>query len=475
MKIVIFGTGAFYRNIKDNIPDSVEITGFLDNNSALWGACVDGVPVYAPEDVFDLAFDRIVLCSVKAPEMEDQLLELGVDRNSIWWWEKFCAIMYPESHQIFGEIPPPSNRGKNILIITQDLGYHGGGLVAVHAAQALRERGYSVILAAQTGNLKTIEEANRAGTPVVISPALFYLGRDSWPYLDRFDVVLVNVYPMIQCACEISRVKPVLWWMHEVSSVYDLEYPIYHRLYKESDLLNQIGRVYPVAVSEVAKENFNKYYPGVIQETLPYGIPDSGLGSKKAASNGKVIFSIVGGIEPRKGQRVFLDAIDLLSQEERERAEFWIIGGTPNTEYCDNVLKRAASIPEVKIRGIMTREEIARAYQEVDVCVCASLEECLPVVMVEGLMYGKLCITTDSSGMSQHIRDGENGFLIPTDDAEALAERLRWAIQNNVSETAENIRINARRTYEEYFTLEKFGDRLEQALSKTIKRYNQRS
>lgn len=90
-------------------------------------------------------------------------------------------------------------------------------------------------------------------------------------------------------------------------------------------------------------------------------------------------------------------------------------------------------------------------------------------------MYGKLCITTDSSGMSQHIRDGENGFLIPTDDAEALAERLRWAIQNNVSETAENIRINARRTYEEYFTLEKFGDRLEQALSKTIKRYNQRS
>ena len=84
MKIVIFGTGAFYRNIKDNIPDSVEITGFLDNNSALWGACVDGVPVYAPEDVFDLAFDRIVLCSVKAPEMEDQLLELGVDRNSIW-------------------------------------------------------------------------------------------------------------------------------------------------------------------------------------------------------------------------------------------------------------------------------------------------------------------------------------------------------------------------------------------------------
>lgn len=473
MRIVIFGTGVFYKNRKDKIPDTVEITAFLDNNSALWGTCVDGVSVHAPKDIFDLRFDAIVLCSLSAGEMEDQLLELGVDKDLIWWWERFYGIMNRENYQIFGEIPAPGRRGKNVLIVTQDVGYHGGGMVAVYAAEVLRERGYSVILAAQTGDPNTVQEANRAGIAVVISPALFYLDRGSLWRLDRFDVVLSNVYTMIQCACEICRVKPVLWWMHEVSRFYELGYSRYHRIYRESDLLNQMNHVYPVAVSEVAKRNFNTYYPGVIQETLPYGIPDLGVKMEQVRREGKLIFSIVGGIEERKGQRVFLDAIQLLSQEERDQAEFWIIGGTQKTEYCDDVLERAARIPEVKVRGIMTREEINRAYQDIDVCVCASLEECLPVVVVEGMMHGKLCIATDSSGMFQHIKDGENGFIIPTNDAKALSEKLSWAIQNYNSEIGERIRRNARKTYEEFFTLEKFSERLERALLETIHQYKQ--
>ena len=34
-------------------------------------------------------------------------------------------------------------------------------------------------------------------------------------WIQQFDAVLVNVFPMLPCACELVRIKPVLWWIHE--------------------------------------------------------------------------------------------------------------------------------------------------------------------------------------------------------------------------------------------------------------------
>jgi glycosyltransferase involved in cell wall biosynthesis len=69
--------------------------------------------------------------------------------------------------------------------------------------------------------------------------------------------------------------------------------------------------------------------------------------------------------------------------------------------------------------------------------------EGLPVVVLEALAAGRLCVATDASGAGDVITNGENGFLVPARDSEALASRLRAVLALDEA-TRERIGTRAR-------------------------------
>lgn len=52
------------------------------------------------------------------------------------------------------------------------------------------------------------------------------------------------------------------------------------------------------------------------------------------------------------------------------------------------------------------------------------------VVMLEAMALGKPVIATEAPGTIDHIRDGENGFLVPPDDPAALTETVNRLVKN---------------------------------------------
>ena len=105
-------------------------------------------------------------------------------------------------------------------------------------------------------------------------------------------------------------------------------------------------------------------------------------------------------------------------------------------------------------------------YQKVDVIVCPSMEDPLPVVMTEGMMFYKPCIASDATGTAEFIADGENGFVVRAGDPIDLAEKMEWFINNkkNICTMGQA----ARRVYEENFRMENFGARLENAIKEDV-------
>lgn len=464
MNVIIFGMGNYYMEQKEKLLSlsGIKIVAFSDNNALLWKQKEDGVPVISPDAIRLYAYEKIVIMSIYAREIYEQLVAMGVDRNKVVTWERFLAEIQQQSGEYFCREFIADNIEKDVLIVSYDLNYDGASLVAVYAATVLKERGRSVMLAAAKGGDKFIREMVKKGISIVINSALPYILEADREWFREFQVVLVNTFPMIECACEISELCPVIWWVHEASPFYKT----ITRKYPNSLDMGRFANINIYAVSKNAQYYFNSVYPNRVQKTLSYGIPDTAI--HKVAESGqkkKVVFAVIGTVYPLKGQDIFLKAAGRMCFDTR--AEFWVIGRylDKEREYLETILNLAAQLDSVKMIGELSRDEMQEAFSQIDVVVCASHEETVSITITEAMMHGKICITTENTGIADYIQNGKNGFVIPTNDVAALSERMQWVALHY--EELENVRTEARKIYEEHFTMETFGANLEKALYET--------
>lgn len=460
MKTIVFGVGNYYQEQKGNLKsfDEIEVIAFSDNNAAVWNQKMDGIIVIPPHSIVNFEYDRILVMSIYACEIYDQLLRLGVTEKKIVIWDRFYRKTLHRNLKM-PEAIKEGGRNRKVLIISQALGYDGGAFAAIYAASALRDSGASVTLMVPGGDKRLIEEAAKKGMEIVIQPSLPYILEPDREWICWFDDVIVNLFTMAESACEISKFCSVHWWIHEASVCYKTVMA----LYPSCKHINDILAVHIYAVSNVAMRNFNHFLGvGRCKRILPIGIPDmAGVEKKERPFHSSAIVAVIGSVNRLKAQDIFLEAVSML--DDTNETEFWVIGKRHDQYYSEKIEKMAAGIKSVKLLGELTRERIHEAFQKIDVLVCASHEETLSLTVIEGMMYGKVCITTDTTGAAEYIENGVNGFVIPSNNAVALKEKLEWVLANISS--LGNVRMNARKTYEKYFSMHVFGRNLESVLN----------
>jgi len=466
-RIVLFGTGAYYRKFKAMCSAEDKVVGLIDNNAALWGQCMDGVVVNAPDKLCEMSYDYIILLSAKAYEMKEQLSEMNIPDSQMLYMEEYRSLRTEDKVTVF----PASfsaheeKTGKgNILFVSTDLDYNGGTIAVFYAAMALQSRGYRVTLAAPAGNSRFVREVNEKGITVCLSPLLPLVSRAFCDWMSPFDMVFVNVFQMLVTACEISLLKPTVWWIHECSHKYDGHYERTRRIYKEYDDVSKMEKLHVVAVSEIAKNNFNYFYPGRIAECLAYGIPDErGTDVPVVSAKNKVVLAVIGAMSVRKNQKILLRALERLPDEVARQVEIRFIGDS-NTQYGMEVRAEAKGISQIKFLGVMNRQEVAQQFRDIDVLICSSLEETMSITVTEGMMFGKICLVSKNTGMAEYITEGKNGYVFDPEDEQELADRISDIVSK--CDEWEAIEKRARETYEADFSMEVFGKRLEELLGK---------
>ncbi|MCC7004215.1 MAG: glycosyltransferase [Gemmatimonadaceae bacterium] len=135
----------------------------------------------------------------------------------------------------------------------------------------------------------------------------------------------------------------------------------------------------------------------------------------------------IGRLAEKKGIPVLLDALSRLDASVR-----LVIAGTgPEEDALRAQVARLGLTERVEFAGFVTGAAKDALIAAADVVVVPSIvtpsgdAEGLPVVVLEALAAGRLCVATDASGAGDVITDGENGFLVPARDSEALASRLK--------------------------------------------------
>lgn len=453
VKLLIFGIGYYYQVRKKMIPKHAEIVGYVDNH--VTSEYMNGKKIYLPNQIAEIEYDYVVLMSLQSHEMKKQLLKLGIEESKIKNYEEFLAIIYANQFFVFSgkQTDLKKKKSLNVLVAYTTLSYAGGTMTAIESARLLQKK-YNVDVAVTHGDDKFIRLLNEEGINVIVCPTLMTLKYKDNPWIQKYDVVLANTVGMMRFAMEISNYRPVLLWLHDPLSFVKREQENHCFALKKRPML-QIA-----AVSHIAKRNFEEVFGKTYDvKILQYGIPDTSNQNVAKKRKDKMIFALIGWVNPIKGQDILVRAVQQMTKKEREQFEVWFVGAWDNiSEYCLNVKSEIAESENMKIIGELDREEMKSLYADIDVVISASREDCFPIVLLEGMMNEKLCISSDATGVSKYLVTGKNGLLFESENVEELTQQIRWVINNK--DKIADMGKHAKETYRKELSENTFRERL---------------
>ena len=104
-------------------------------------------------------------------------------------------------------------------------------------------------------------------------------------------------------------------------------------------------------------------------------------------------------------------------------AYLWVAGDGPMGGELED-LARALGVAE-RVRFLGWRTDRGALLRAADICLLPSRYEPFGTVILDAWSVHTPLIACDSAGPRAHIRDGENGMLVPADDPNALAAAIR--------------------------------------------------
>lgn len=143
-------------------------------------------------------------------------------------------------------------------------------------------------------------------------------------------------------------------------------------------------------------------------------------------------FVYVGVLIPRKGVHLLLDAFAGVASEFPD-SHLWLVGSADNPHYAEGLVKQVERLhltERVTFVGRVPQAELARYLGRSRALVLPSSSEGLPRVIIEAMIAAMPVVATCVSGIPDVVTDGVNGYLVPPDDAPALAQALRTVLTN---------------------------------------------
>jgi glycosyltransferase involved in cell wall biosynthesis len=183
--------------------------------------------------------------------------------------------------------------------------------------------------------------------------------------------------------------------------------------------------------------------------------------ASRAAEPGPLRILFLGNVIPRKGLHTLLEAIQLQSLD----VQLGVVGSlATDPVYAREMQQKAPSL--VTFHSSLDNAPLAEKLKSAQVLVVPSSYEGFGIVYLEGMGFGLPAIGTNAGAASEIIRDGETGYLIPPEDAETLAARLRTLATDRALLT--KLSLNALERYQQQPSWPQTAESIRQFLGKMI-------
>lgn len=241
--------------------------------------------------------------------------------------------------------------------------------------------------------------------------------------MNLVDVVHTNV-SVNSIGINISKKwnKPHIWHMRE-NLIGNTKYGIFHQ--KSYVQLINSSHNNVIYISDFMRREWSKLDISVDSSYVVYnGITD--VSSKKIYfdNSDKVSFVVVGSLLRTKGQYQVLEAINLLTDQQKEKVHLTIIG-TGDKQYT---LYLQSLVDKYDLSSIVTFNgydpNISEHLKNFDVGLMTSKAEAFGRTTVEYMMAGLPVIASNTGANPELIKHNENGLLYEWDDFTSLKNQI---------------------------------------------------
>lgn len=213
---------------------------------------------------------------------------------------------------------------------------------------------------------------------------------------------------------------------YDIRSGIEMGGNIYHKLFKIGDCL--------LAISDYNYKNLISF--GADPQKVVFhsvGIDLNTFSDKwesgKLHQPRPIIILTVARLVKEKGLQYGIQSVSkLLERNPMLCLKYHIVGDGPLEKELINLVEKLSLNKIVYFLGGMTQEDVIREMKKAHIFLLPSVEEALPVVLMEAQAVGLPIVATSVGSVYQDVSVGKSGFLVPERDVDALAGKLEYLI-----------------------------------------------
>lgn len=200
---------------------------------------------------------------------------------------------------------------------------------------------------------------------------------------------------------------------------------------KQADLVIG-GGGYAIA-NRIRKMNVSAQRIRSINPGIDAGFIESKPIMPREVTNRELNLLFVGRFHPNKGLEYLAEALRLIRHEPWQLT---IVGDTSyDLDYGKKIMNKIKELgisDRIVYQGRITDiGELRKMYEEADIFVLPSVEECYPFVLLEAMSVGLPIVATDVAAIPEIVKDGVQGIIVPSKNPQALANAIRKLIHDS--------------------------------------------
>ena len=364
-----------------------------------------------------------------------------------------------------------------VLNVISDLNVGGAGKCVINFCKNYDRKKFEIVVVVPEGS-ELVSELKNTNARIIELDGLKNKSLDFKSFFklrkiiknEKPDIVHTHASSIAKLAAKCVKNTKVIYTRHSVFPVSDrIKHGIGRWLYKT---VNELTSDRIIAVAEAAKDNLTD---GGIDENMidivlngVEKIEETSINDKNnlkkefGISNDEKVIGILARLEKVKGHEYFIDSAKIVL-ESGIKAKFFIVG----TGAEEDNLKQKVIDLGLKDKIIFTGfvKNVRDFINIFDVQVnCSYGTEATSLALLEGMSIGVPAVVTNYGGNPGVIKDGENGYLVPTKSPQETANAIIKVLSDD--KLYEKLKRKSIEIYNEKFTAKVYTKNIEEEYRK---------